>query len=32
MQGLPANDVTIKGRRLLPYVFIFSLPYVTTAG
>jgi len=25
MQGLPANDVTIKSRRLLPYVFTFTL-------
>jgi len=24
MQGLPANDVTIKSRELLPHVFIFS--------
>ena len=26
MQGLPANDVTIKSRRLLPYVFTFVPP------
>jgi len=27
MQGLPANDVTIKSRELLPHVFTLSLAF-----
>lgn len=32
MQGLPANDVTIKSRRLLPYVFTIALRSLGEGG
>ena len=32
MQGLPANDVTIKSRELLPHVFTFLLPLESEMG
>jgi hypothetical protein len=32
MQGLPANNVTIKSRRLLPYVFTLALHSLGEGG